>query len=422
MSGTVPLGASHSLNFPRLPLSGPVFVILTAAGSSTRFGAAKKELLALGGASVLQRALEAFLPLPGLAGVLVTYPEGRLDEVADSIDARCAERAKALPFGLRFAAGGPTRQASVANGLAALCGAARAASPPLDPSSAVVLVHDAARPWVAAETIEAVLASAREHGACLPLADLPDTPKTIGPDGFVEAHPRRDAIMAAQTPQGFSLGVLEQVHAAASAEGWTATDDTQLWDRYVGKVAWVRGDRKNRKITYREDLPMETTAAFRIGEGWDIHPLVEGRRLVLGGVHLEHPKGEAGHSDGDVLWHAIIDALLGAAGLGDIGAHFPPSDQRWKDADSGVLAATTYGKVLEAGWEIGNIDATVILERPKLGPRRDAIRASIAAALGVQSEAVSVKAKTNEGFGEIGSGDAVEARAVVLLRRRAQER
>jgi 2-C-methyl-D-erythritol 4-phosphate cytidylyltransferase/2-C-methyl-D-erythritol 2,4-cyclodiphosphate synthase len=271
---------------------------------------------------------------------------------------------------------------------------------------------------VAAETIEAVLASAREHGACLPLADLPDTPKTISPDGFVEAHPRREAIMAAQTPQGFSLDVLERVYAAAAAEGWSATDDTQLWDRYVGKVAWVRGDRKNRKITYREDLPMEENAAFRIGEGWDIHPLVEGRRLMLGGVHLEHPRGEAGHSDGDVLWHAITDALLGAAGLGDIGAHFPPSDLRWKGADSGVLARMAYEKVLEAGWKIGNIDATVILERPKLGPHREAIRASIAAALGVPAESVSVQAKTNEGFGEIGSGDAVEARAVALLRRR----
>ncbi len=418
MSGTLPLGASHSLNSPKLPLSGPVFVLLTAAGSSTRFGAAKKELLALGGESVLQRALEAFLPLRELAGILITYPEGRLDEVAGSIDARCSEQGGALPFGLRFAAGGPTRQASVANGLGALCCAARAASPPLDPFSALVLVHDAARPWVSAETIGAVLASAREHGACLPLADLPDTPKAIGPDGFVEAHLRREAVMAAQTPQGFSLGVLEQVHAAAAAEGWTATDDAQLWDRYVGEVAWVRGDRKNRKITYREDLPMEESVAFRIGEGWDIHPLVEGRRLVLGGVHLEHPRGEAGHSDGDVLWHAIIDALLGAVGLGDIGAHFPPSDRRWKDADSGTLAKMAYGKVLEAGWEIGNIDATVILERPKLSPHREAIRASIAAALGGPGEAVSVKATTNEGFGEIGSGDAVEARAIALLRRR----
>ena len=418
MSGTIPLGASPSMNSPELPLRGPVFVILTAAGSSTRFGAEKKELLALGGASVLQRALEAFLPLRELAGMLITYPEGRLDEVAASIDARCADRAKALPFGLRFAAGGPTRQASVANGLSALCCAARAASPPLEPSSAVVLVHDAARPWVSLETIEAVLAAAREHGACLPLADQPDTPKTIGPGGFVEAHPKREAIMAAQTPQGFSLGVLERVHAASAADGWTATDDTQLWDRYVGKVAWIRGDRKNRKITYREDLPMEESAAFRIGEGWDIHPLVEGRRLMLGGVRLEHARGEAGHSDGDVLWHAIIDALLGAVGLGDIGAHFPPSDLRWKDADSGALARMAYEKVLESGWEIGNIDATVILERPKLGPHREAIRASIAAALGVPAEAVSVKAKTNEGFGEIGSGEAVEARAVALLRRR----
>jgi len=234
--------------------------------------------------------------------------------------------------------------------------------------------------------------------------------------GYILAHPERDAVKAAQTPQGFSLGILEAAHALAAGDGWTCTDDSSLWARYVGPVAFVPGDRQNRKITFREDMRgAKEIQAFRIGEGWDIHPLVEGRKLLIGGVHVPHDRGEAGHSDGDVLWHAITDALLGAAGLGDIGSHFPPSDKAWKDADSGKLAGAAAGKVAAEGWSVGNIDCTVILERPRLGPYRDDIRDSIAAVLGLPRDVISVKAKTNEGFGEIGSGDAVEARAVVLL-------
>jgi 2-C-methyl-D-erythritol 4-phosphate cytidylyltransferase/2-C-methyl-D-erythritol 2,4-cyclodiphosphate synthase len=313
----------------------------------------------------------------------------------------------------------------VKNGLDALIETCRADLPgtDFDPARAVVLVHDAARPWVAADTIDAVLASARVNGACIPLSDLPDTPKTISAGGFIETHLERASVKAAQTPQGFALASLAAAHGVAAAEGWTCTDDASIWDRYVGKVASVPGDRKNRKITFREDLSAEEDRiAFRIGEGWDIHPLESGRRLLLGGIRIEHDKGEAGHSDGDVLWHAIIDALIGAAALGDIGSHFPPSDPRWKDADSGHLARIAADKVREAGWRLGNVDCTVILEKPRLGPYREAICASIAETLGLPRSAVSVKAKTNEGFGEIGSGNAIEARAVALLAHRREAR
>ena len=272
---------------------------------------------------------------------------------------------------------------------------------------------------MSSDTIGAVLASARANGACVPLCSLPDTPKVTTNDGFIAAHPKREAIKAAQTPQGFSLGLLAAAYTYAAEEGWTCTDDSSLWDRYIGKVAFVAGDKNNRKITYREDLPRgeESAAVFRIGEGWDIHPLVSGRSLILGGVRIEHDKGEAGHSDGDALWHAIIDALIGALALGDIGSHFPPSDPTWKDADSGKLAAMVATMVVAEGWTLGNIDCTVILERPKLGPYRESICANIAATLGLPRSAVSVKAKTNEGFGEIGAGKAVEARAIALLTR-----
>lgn len=431
MSGTDQLDAHRCVEAPRLPLGHGAFLLLTAAGSSSRFGGTKKELLSLEGKSILQHSLEAFLHLEDLAGVVVTYPAGRLDEIRASIDKELAGKLTALACGLRFVQGGETRQASVKSGLDALIEACGAALPgtalpgtalpgtAIDPAGAVVLVHDAARPWVATDTIDAVLASARANGACIPLSDLPDTPKAISADGFIQTHLERDSVKAAQTPQGFALVALAAAHGAAAAEGWTCTDDASIWDRYVGKVASVPGDRKNRKITYREDLPMEEDApAFRIGEGWDIHSLVPGRRLLIGGIRLEHDRGEAGHSDGDVLWHAIIDALIGAAALGDIGSHFPPSDPLWKDADSGQLAALAAQKVAEAGWKIGNIDCTVILEKPRLGPRRDAIRASIASRLGIPADAVSVKAKTNEGFGEIGAGNAIEARAVALLLRK----
>lgn len=415
MSGSDSLDPNHSINPPALPLKGEVFLILAAAGLSSRFGEAKKELQLLSGKSVLQRSLEAFLAVESLAGIIVTYPAGRLDELRATIDPALAEKLSVLPCGLRFVQGGPSRQASVAMGLETAIDEARAAA--IDPASAVVLVHDAARPWVSADTIGAVLASARTHGACVPLSDLPDTPKKTSADGFIQAHPSRDSMKAAQTPQGFALATLATAYGAAGAEGWSSTDDSSLWDRYVGKVAYVAGDRKNRKITYRDDMPMEEKlySHFRIGEGWDIHPLVPRRKLLLGGVHIAHDKGEAGHSDGDVLWHAITDALLGALSLGDIGSHFPPTDARWKDADSGSLARTAADLVAAEGWFVGNIDCTVILEHPKLGPHRDAIRENIARILGLSRSSVSIKAKTNEGFGEIGSGNAVEARAVVLL-------
>jgi 2-C-methyl-D-erythritol 4-phosphate cytidylyltransferase / 2-C-methyl-D-erythritol 2,4-cyclodiphosphate synthase len=419
--------APHSKLTPSLPLSGSTFLLLTAAGSSSRFGESKKELVSLGEASVLQRSLEAFLHIQDLAGILVTYPEGKLDAVRAAIEPVLIARInKETRCGLNFVAGGVSRQESVAKGLETLCRLARDAG--LDIKSEIVLVHDAARPWVSRHIIDAVLASTRLNGACVPLIPLADTPKIIADGDLIETHPSRDFVMAAQTPQGFALEALAAAHSAARAEGWTCTDDSSLWARYAGPAHFVAGDRKNKKITYREDLAMDadpeankdepdedSQAKLRIGEGWDVHRLVAGRKLLLGGVRIEHDRGEEGHSDGDVLWHAIIDALLGACGLGDIGSHFSPADTRWKDADSGQLAKNVFALVTAQGWRLCNLDSTVILERPKLGPHREAICANIASTLGVPRSIVSVKAKTYEGLGEVGRGEAVEARAVVLL-------
>ncbi len=388
------------------------WLLLTAAGSSSRFGGSKKELAQLDGQTVLAKSCSAFLHLQSLEGILVTHPEGMRDLLLASLEA---------PPGLdrlelRFEEGGATRQESVARGLKAI---AAAMAPGADP---VVLIHDAARPWLSEALVDAVLAGTLAHAACIPLVPLPDTPKLIGNDGFIAGHPERSSLEAAQTPQGFRLRRLLEAHEKAAVEGWSCTDDASVWDRYCGPVAFVPGERSNRKITWREDLPMENLQGprLRIGEGWDIHPLVPGRRLLLGGIHIEHDRGEAGHSDGDVLWHAITDSLLGAAGLGDIGTHFPPSDMRWKDADSGDLAAQAAQLLVQAGWNIENIDCTVILERPRLSAHKQAIGESIAGRLGLDPACVSVKAKTNEGFGELGRGEAVEARAVALIARRNQ--
>jgi 2-C-methyl-D-erythritol 4-phosphate cytidylyltransferase/2-C-methyl-D-erythritol 2,4-cyclodiphosphate synthase len=407
-----------SIPKPSLPLRGGVFLLLTAAGSSSRFGKSKKELVRIEGKTVLQAALEPFIGIQDLLGVAITYPEHLLEEFRQALDPVLLEKLKKLRCGLRFLPGGASRQASVSLGLEGLLAEARAASLPL--SSLAVLIHDAARPWVDAATVSSVLQTTREKGACLPLSDLADTPKIVDRAGMVSAHPERGGIKAAQTPQGFALLPLAAAHARAAEESWVCTDDTALWDRYVGPVAYVPGARGNRKITYPEDIgmPLSLDSTLRIGEGWDIHPLVTGRRLLLAGCQVPYDKGESGHSDGDVLWHSIIDALLGAAALGDIGTHFPPSDPEWKDADSSLLARRIASEIKNLGWAILNLDCTVILERPALKPHREAIVASIAANLQVGEERISVKAKTMEGFGAVGSGQAIESRTVVLLSRR----
>jgi len=405
-----------------------VFVVVTAAGKSERFGGGKKELLRLergasaSAATVLDRAISPFIRLPGLSALVVTAPPGREDEVRSAISpasrAFLEER-----LGRRFAVvpGGSTRRDSVRLALEAIATFAAGTDAEPQLGEAVVLVHDGARPWASETLVLSVAEAAAERGASVPVTPLVDTPKELGPDGTVTRHPSRASFGGAQTPQGFRFAPFLAAHRRAAAEGVDCTDDAELWDRYVGPVASVPGDPENRKITYREDLPdtargeSAVAARFRVGSGWDLHRLVPGRRLVVGGVVVPFELGEDGHSDGDVLLHAAIDALLGAAALGDIGAHFPPSDERWRDADSRVLARAVAALVREAGWEPGNLDCTVVLERPRLGPYRDAIRASVAECLGMPVGAVSVKAKTKEGVDAAGEGRAVEAQAIVAL-------
>lgn len=401
-----------------LPLTGPTYAVITAAGASVRFGEGKKELFQLhDGRTVLQTAIEAFFTLPELDGIVITCPPGSESTIKKSLGANFLSKARSrLANELIFCPGGPQRQDSVFNALTLLVNLVSQTN--VQPDSTLVLIHDGARPWVSQNLVGAVAKVAREKGACIPLLDLADTPKIIATDGTIAQHPDRARIRAAQTPQAFALGPLYAANLLAIQDQAYFTDDSALWDRYIGKVYYISGERDNKKITFKEDIPAMQNSEpekMRIGEGWDIHPLVPGRPLLLGGVQIESPLGEDGHSDADVLWHAIIDAVLGAAGLGDIGAHFPPSDHAWKGADSSRLAKITAKLVREASFAIINIDATVILESPRLGPYKEAIRTQIASVLEIPGNCVSVKAKTAEKFGAVGAGIAIEARAVALL-------
>jgi 2-C-methyl-D-erythritol 4-phosphate cytidylyltransferase/2-C-methyl-D-erythritol 2,4-cyclodiphosphate synthase len=409
---------------PKLPLTGPTFLLLTAAGTSRRFGTEKKELVEIGGESILLRALRPFLALADLAGIVVTYPEGGEKAMRSAIpESFYGETLERLPFGIAFQEGGSTRQESVLSGLRRIVDMVESRGS--DAASSLVLVHDGARPWASTALVRRVAGAARAFGAAVPLLSLSETPKFIGKGGLVAGHPERDSIALAQTPQGFALLALARAHELAHEEAWPCTDDSSLWDHYIGPIVSVEGERMNKKITFQEDLDVETPIGapqIRIGEGWDIHTLVPGRALLLGGVRLDHPKGESGHSDGDVLWHAIIDALFGASRLGDIGSHFPPSDAAWKDADSSTLASEAISLVRGAGWELVNLDCTIILEKPRLGLLKDAIATNIARVLDVRATSISVKAKTNEGVDAVGRGEAVEARALALLYRKDADR
>jgi 2-C-methyl-D-erythritol 4-phosphate cytidylyltransferase / 2-C-methyl-D-erythritol 2,4-cyclodiphosphate synthase len=386
-----------------------VAALLAAAGSSARMGAGpKKEYRLLpDGLTVLEHSVSVFADaFPGADLVVVVPPDG-------SGEARAA-LTPASQGRVRFVDGGSTRQGSVMRGLEAL---ARTETPP-----DIVLVHDAARPWITRELAKAVAEKAAESGACVPVVPTVDTMKRLDADGTIVEHLARDGVFAVQTPQGFSFAPLLAAHKKAALDGTAYTDDAEIWARYVGPVSTVPGDRGNLKVTFPGDLGLAAppvsvnagSAAFRVGSGWDIHRLVEGRRLLVGGVEIPFEKGEDGHSDGDVLIHAVIDALLGASALGDIGAFYPPGDERYRNISSRVLLRDAVSRVSAAGWRIENLDCTVVLERPKIRPRVDEIRETLAADLGIPVDAVSVKGKTNEGVDAVGEGRAVEAYAVCL--------
>ena len=376
-----------------------VAAIIVAAGRGERLGGDQpKQLLEVGGRTLLQRSVAAFDAHPSVDTIVVVLPEDLVLRGDSLVGATVRPT--------RWVAGGLRRQDSVRLGLAAVAA-----------DVDLVLVHDAARPFVSPALIDRVLEHAGRHGAAVPALQAQDTVKRVRPGtGQVAETIGRQEIWLAQTPQGFRRPVLEA--AVALGETMEATDEAMLAEHAGLPVAIVDGDPQNFKITTADDLARARASLAgmaRIGTGYDLHRLVEGRPLMLAGVQIPGDRGPAGHSDGDVVAHALIDALLGAAALGDIGGHFPDSDPRWKDAPGLDLLGRAMTAIGAAGWRVGNADVTVILERPKLAPHIGAIRERLAGVLGVTARQVSIKAKTNEGVDAVGRGEAIAAHAVALL-------
>ena len=363
---------------------------------------------------MLQHSVHAFMTHPRISDVVVVLPQGQTSfRFASPVDPA------PLPP-LRIVQGGARRQDSVANGFDAV-----------DASADIVLIHDAARPFVSAGLIDRTIDAAAAHGAAIAAVQSRDTVKRVA-GGVIVDTIARDTIYLAQTPQGFRRDVLAAA-IAAGRSGVEGTDEAMLAERAGHKVHVVDGDAGNVKITTTDDLEAarqrmrarsgrgDTPAAHCVGIGYDLHRLVEGRPLVVGGVRLPFDRGSMGHSDADVACHAATDAILGAACLGDIGRHFPDTDPAWKDADSLDLLRDAARVVREAGYDIVNLDVTVVLERPKIKDVVDDMRAHLARALGIERTSVSVKGKTNEGMDAIGRSEAVGAHAVALLSRRGAQ-
>ena len=377
-------------------------MMVAAAGGSTRMGQPKQHIK-LGQYPVLIHTLLALQQVEAVDEILLIARE-------EDIDTFMAQ-AKAVGVSkLRTAvAGGATRQQSVANGLAAL------------PAKATMVgVHDGARPLIDPATVAAVIETAAECGAAAVAVPVKDTLKRTDENSIVIDTPDRAHLWRVQTPQVFDRAALCAAMEAAMAAGKDYTDDCQLMEAAGHAVKLVAGLDTNLKLTTPEDIRlakalMKEEKTMRIGHGYDVHRLVEGRDLILGGVKIEHEKGLLGHSDADVLTHAVMDALLGAAALGDIGKLFPDNDPAYKGADSIALLRRVVERVGEDGYHIGNIDATILCQRPKLAPHIPQMRQILADACGVDVTCVSVKATTEEGLGFTGSGEGIAAHCVCLL-------
>jgi 2-C-methyl-D-erythritol 4-phosphate cytidylyltransferase/2-C-methyl-D-erythritol 2,4-cyclodiphosphate synthase len=314
------------------------------------------------------------------------------------------------------AIGGPTRQQSVRNGLEAL--AADGVSP-----ETIVLVHDAARPFPSRELVSRAIESARSHGAAVPGLPLTDTVKQVAPSGRIHGSPDRASLRTVQTPQAFRFDVLLAAHRqAADAGEYDLTDDAAVVERAGHAVYVFEGDKENVKLTTTDDFALAEArllgnlADVRCGQGFDVHACGPGDHVWLGGVKIPHDQGLEGHSDADVLAHAITDAILGALADGDIGTHFPPSDSKWKGAPSSLFLADAVHRVKARDGLLAHVDATIVCERPKIGPHRNAIRENLAKIMEISLSRVALKATTSERLGFTGRGEGIAAFATATVR------
>ncbi len=391
--------------------SSSVAIVVVAAGRGSRAGeGVPKQYRTLAGEPLITHALRALHRGAPQARLLVTiHPDDRaLYDAAVALLGPAARQSLLEPV-----AGGVTRQASVRAGLEALASVA----------PVLVLIHDCARPFVSPALIARAIAAADANGAAVPGLPVTDTIKQVGAEGRIESTPPRAQLRAVQTPQAFRYDLILSAHRLAASTGYNELTDDGAVAEWAGHAVHVfEGDPANMKVTNPEDFAAAEARMLgqlmdvRTGQGFDVHAFTEGDHVWLGGVSIPHTKALLGHSDADVLMHAITDAIYGALADGDIGSHFPPSDPQWKGAPSDIFLRHAVQRVRERGGIISHVDGTVICEAPKVGPHRDAIRAKLAEFMGLDVSRVAVKATTSEQLGFTGRREGIAAMALATVR------
>ena len=386
-----------------------IAVIIVAAGRGHRFGGEMpKQYLEVHQQPLVRHAVQAFLDHPAIDLILPVIHPDDADILANALGG--------LDY-LEPVAGGAARQDSVRNGLEGLASSA----------PDYVLVHDAARPMVAPALIDRVIEALQDTSGVIPGIAVVDTLKRADDDGIITDTVSRDGLWRAQTPQGFKYADLLAAHR--SAIGQELTDDAAVMEASGYRVAVVLGDENNIKVTTPDDLmrmeeimsddsaqaKLVRSPSFRIGSGYDVHKLGPGDHVTLCGVEITSERALIGHSDADVALHAVTDAVFGAIADGDIGSHFPPTDSQWRGASSDQFFAYACERMRERGFELSNIDLTIICEKPKIGPHRDAMRARLAEIAQIDVSCVSVKATTTERLGFTGRGEGIAAEAVIII-------
>jgi len=384
-----------------------VSAIIAAAGQGKRMNLPiNKQYLLLGGKPVLAHTLETFQRCLFIDEMIVVVQAEERSYCMENIVQHYGfdKVAAVIP-------GGAERQESVYKGLKAV-----------DERCDIIIVHDGARPFVKIQDIESSIRQAIAHGAVGIGVPVKDTIKIVDEQKIIIDTPQRSKLWAIQTPQTFSYSLLLEAHEKAREEGFTGTDDTVLVERIGHPVRICMGSDENIKITTPADVHIAESimkkrkgADMRVGLGYDVHRLVEGRALIIGGVHIPYEKGLLGHSDADVLLHAIKDAMLGAAGLGDIGKHFPDRDERYKGISSIKLLIEVKNMLRQKGYSVNNIDATIIAQAPRMAPYIDEMKKNIAHALSISIDRLNIKATTTEGLGFAGMGQGIAAQAVVSI-------
>lgn len=372
-----------------------IAAIIPAAGSGSRAGFSKNKILQkIGGSPVIARTVSAFAQNAGISRIVVCANEADRKDLAREL----------APFDLCFASGGATRTESVKNALGLL------AALPCPPD--YVLIHDAARPFVSQKIINDCIDTVRQFGSAVCALPCTDT-AVLAESGFISDTVERDKLFALQTPQGFAFAPLYEAYGKIT-ESDAFTDDSGVYKKYVAPPRLFAGEKGNIKLTFAEDFQMET---YRTGIGTDTHAFgAEKDHIVLGGVKIPSERGLIAHSDGDVLCHALMDALLSAAGLADIGHHFPDTDPAYKGADSLALLARVYALLQERGFSVVNVSAAISAERPKLAPYIAQMKKNLADVLHISEQCVGISAGTNEGLGYIGRGEGITVIANALLR------